>query len=66
MIGAGFEKGRNSSRGIYIRITSDMLPKRRNMRNLHIPPNRNDMRSIAYINHYMKGQLEEGTLIRDH
>jgi len=49
MIGEGFEKDGNLSREIYIRITSDMLPKWKNMRNLHIPPNQNDMRSIEDI-----------------
>ncbi len=37
MIGEGFEKGRDSSRGWYMRSTSD------------IPPNWDDTRSIADI-----------------
>ena len=39
---------RDSSRGMYIRSTSDILP-RKDIRNSYIPPNWNDMRSIADI-----------------
>ena len=38
-----------SSRGMYIRSTSDILPKCKDMRNSYISPNWNDMRSIADI-----------------
>ena len=33
--------------GMYIRSTSVIVPKGKDMRNLYILPNRNDMRSIA-------------------
>ncbi len=49
MIGEGFEKDGNLSREIYIRITSDMLLKWVNIRNLDRLPNQNDMRSIEDI-----------------
>jgi len=39
----------DSSREMYIRSTSDILPKGKDIRNLYIPPNWNDMRSIADI-----------------
>ncbi len=39
-----------SSRGMYIRSTSDILPKCKDMRNSYISPNWNDMRSIADMN----------------
>lgn len=42
------EKG-GSYRGIYIRSTSDITPKWKDMRNSYIPLNWNDMRSIADI-----------------
>ena len=32
---------------MYIRSTSDILPKGKDIRNSYIPPNWNDMRSIA-------------------
>ncbi len=32
---------------MYIRSTSDILPKEKDIRNSYIPPNWNDMRSIA-------------------
>jgi hypothetical protein len=38
-----------SSGGMYIRSTSDILPKWKDIRNSYIPPNWNDMRSIADI-----------------
>ena len=47
-IGEGFEKGGDSSRGIYIQSTSDIPPKR-DIRYSYIPPSWNDMRSIADI-----------------
>jgi hypothetical protein len=34
---------------MYIRSTSDILPKGEGIRNLYIPPNWNDMQSIADI-----------------
>jgi len=34
---------------MYIRSTSDILPKGKDIRNLYIPPNWNDMRNIADI-----------------
>ena len=34
---------------MYIRSTSDILPKGKDIRNSYIPPNRNDMRNIADI-----------------
>ena len=37
------------SREMYIRSTSDILPKGKDIRNSYIPPNWNDMRSIADI-----------------
>ncbi len=42
------EKG-GSSRGMYIRSTSDVPPKGKDIRNSYIPPNWKDMRSIADI-----------------
>ena len=33
--------------GMYMRSTSDIVPKGEDIRNSYIPPNRNDMRSIA-------------------
>lgn len=38
-----------SAIGMFIRGTSDILLKRKNIRNSYILPNRNDMRSIADI-----------------
>ena len=35
---------------MYIRSTSDILPKCKDMRNSYISPDWNDMRSIAYMN----------------
>ena len=52
MIGKGFEKGWDSSRRMCIRSTFDILPKGEAIQNLHIPPNRNSMRSIANIPRY--------------
>jgi hypothetical protein len=49
MIGDGFETGRVSSRWMYIQSTSDISPEWKDIRNSHIPPNQNDMRSIADI-----------------
>ena len=49
MICEGFEKGGVSSRGLCILNTSDITPKWKDIRNSHIPPNQNDMRSIADI-----------------
>jgi len=42
------EKG-GSSRGMYIRSTSDILPKGKDIRNSYTPPIWNDMRNIADI-----------------
>ena len=39
----------DSSRGMCIRSTSDIPPKGKDIRNSYIPPNWNDMRSIADI-----------------
>ena len=49
MIGKRFGEKKFSSRGMYIRNTSDILPKWKDIRNSYIPPNRSDMRSIADI-----------------
>jgi hypothetical protein len=49
MIGEGFEKGGDLSIGMYIRSTSDIPPKWKDIRKSHIPPSRHDMRSIADI-----------------
>ena len=54
MIEEEFEKKRDSSRGMYLRSTSDILPKWKDIQSLHISPNRNDMRTIAGILSYMK------------
>jgi len=42
------EKG-GSTIVMYLRSTSDILPKGKDIRNSYIPPNRNDMRNIADI-----------------
>jgi hypothetical protein len=39
----------SSSRGMYIRNTSDILQKWKDTRSSYIPPNWNDMRGIADI-----------------
>ncbi|MHC1571627.1 MAG: hypothetical protein ACXQTL_02575 [Methanosarcinales archaeon] len=39
-----------SSRGMYIRSTSDIPPKCKDIRSSYISPNWNDMRSIADMN----------------
>jgi hypothetical protein len=49
MIEERFGEKWSSSRGMYIRSTSDIPPKWKDMRNSHIPPNWNDIRSIADI-----------------
>lgn len=49
MIGKRFGEKGVSSRGMYIRSTSDILPKWNDIRNSYILPNWNDMRSIADI-----------------
>ena len=38
-----------SPRGMYIRSTSDILPKRKDIRSSYISPDWNDMRSIVDI-----------------
>jgi len=38
-----------SPRGMYIRSTSDILPKRKDIRSSYISPDWNDMRSILWI-----------------
>jgi hypothetical protein len=42
------EKG-GSAIVMYLRSTSDILPKGKDIRNSYIPPNRNDMQNIADI-----------------
>ena len=42
------EKGRSAIE-MYIRSSSDILPKGKDIRSLYIPPNWNDIRSIADI-----------------
>lgn len=49
MIREGFEKGGDLSIGMYMRSTSDIPPKWKDIRNSYIPPNQNDMRSIVDI-----------------
>ena len=49
MIWERFGEKKFSSRGMYIRSTSDILPKWKDIRNSYIPPNWSDMRSIADI-----------------
>ncbi|NQE53391.1 hypothetical protein C5S29_07340 [ANME-1 cluster archaeon GoMg3.2] len=49
MIEERFGEKKFSSRGMYIRSTSDILPKWKGIRNSYIPPNWNNMRSIADI-----------------
>jgi|GEM_PF-1212929 len=49
MIGKRFGERKFPSRGMYIRSTSDILPKWNDMRTSYIPPKWNDMRSIADI-----------------
>jgi len=49
MIEERFGEKKFPSRGMYIRSTSDISLKWENMRNSYIPPNWNDMRSIADI-----------------
>ena len=46
------EEIEKSSRGRYIRSTSDILPKWKDIRNADTMPNWNDMRSIADIRSY--------------
>ena len=49
MIGEEFETGGDSFGGMYIQSTSDIPPEWKDIRNSHIPPNQNDMRSIVNI-----------------
>ena len=49
MKGRKIKEKEGSSIGMYIRSTSDIPPKGKYIRNSYIPPNRNDMRSIADI-----------------
>ncbi len=49
MIGECFGEKGISSRGMYIRSTSDILQKWKDIRNSYIPPNWDDMRNIADI-----------------
>jgi hypothetical protein len=49
MKGRKIKEKEGSSRGMYIRSTSDIPPKGKYIRNSYIPPNWNDMRSIADI-----------------
>lgn len=49
MIGGEFEKGVDLSRRMSIQSIAVIPPKWTNIRNSHIPPNREDMRSIADI-----------------
>ncbi|NQE06823.1 hypothetical protein C5S32_13205 [ANME-1 cluster archaeon GoMg1] len=49
MIGKRSGEKNFSSRGMYIRSTSDILPKWEDIRSSCIPPNWNDMRNIADI-----------------
>jgi len=46
-LGNVWERKRISPRGMYIRSTSDILPKWKDMRISNIPPNWNDMRNIS-------------------
>jgi len=49
MIEERFEEKKFSSRGMFIRSTSYILPRWKDIRNSYIPLNWNDMRSIADI-----------------
>ena len=49
MKGRKIKEKEGSSRDTYIRSTSDIPPKGKYIRNSYIPPNWNDMRSIADI-----------------
>jgi hypothetical protein len=49
MIEKRFGEKKFSSREMYIQSTSDILPKWKDIRNSYIPPNWNNMRSIADI-----------------
>lgn len=49
MIGGEFKKEVDLSRRRYLQSIADIPPKWTDIRNLHIPPNREDMRSIADI-----------------
>ncbi|RJS72878.1 hypothetical protein CW714_04010 [Methanophagales archaeon] len=51
--------GKFSSRRMYIRSTSDILPKCKDMRNWYISPNWNDMRSIADMNELSEIEIEK-------
>ena len=49
MKGRKIKEKEGSSRGMYIRSTSDIPPKGKYIQDSYIPPNWNDMRSIADI-----------------
>ncbi len=49
MMGRKIEEREESSRGMYIRSSSDILPKWKDIRNSYIPLNWNGIRSIADI-----------------
>jgi hypothetical protein len=49
MIGKRLGEKKCSSRGMYIRSSSDILPKWKDIRNSYTPLNWNDIRSIADI-----------------
>ena len=49
MKGRKIKEKEGSSRGMYIRSTSDILTKGKDIRNSYIPPIWNDMRNIADI-----------------
>jgi len=49
MKGRKIKEKEGSAIVMYIRSTSDILPKGKDIRNSYIPPNRNDMRNIADI-----------------
>ena len=49
MNGMKIKEKERSAIGMFIRGTSDILLKRKNIRNSYIPPNRDYMQSIANI-----------------
>lgn len=49
MLEVGFEEGEDSFRRMHIQITSDMIPKWRNLRKLHIVPKQKNIRSNVNI-----------------
>ena len=57
MKGRKIKEKEGSAIVMYIRSTSDILPKGKDIRNSYIPPNRNDMLNIADITKLSEMQI---------